>query len=344
MSKLSDAKEILNALQVPTKQQNGMCCCVLLAMAGLTEELPWSEATNNWIRIHDVIAFANSNYGMTYAENSRETFRKQAMHHFRNAAFIEDNGKATNSPNYRYRLTDEMLRLIRSFGQNMWNERLSTFLEHHDTLVEIYASKRTMRKMPVKVNGADFTFSPGKHNQLQKAIIEEFAPRFAPNSECLYVGDTVEKDLVKNEAKLRQLGFAITLHDKMPDVVNECMEKINKKFKTDYKPFNYYGDENAEKVIAERFPNFNFSTLDWGELDPFYLEHPEEIPIEHEFIGYRQDGDVAEDYQGNLYLVLCDPGIHPIGSVCMEQSELDDAVKLGKREDYTGELLEEIPE
>lgn len=85
MSKLSDAKEILNALQVPTKQQNGMCCCVLLAMAGLTEELPWSEAKNNWIRIHDVIAFANSNYGMTYAENSRETFRKQAMHHFRNA-------------------------------------------------------------------------------------------------------------------------------------------------------------------------------------------------------------------------------------------------------------------
>ena len=39
-----------------------------------------------------------------------------------------------------------------------------------------------------------------------------------------------------------------------------------------------------------------------------------------------------------------DPGIHPIGSVCMEQSELDDAIKLGKREDYTGELLEEIPE
>ena len=42
--------------------------------------------------------------------------------------------------------------------------------------------------------------------------------------------------------------------------------------------------KNAEKVIAERFPDFNFSTLDWGELDPFYLEHPEEIPIEHEFI------------------------------------------------------------
>ena len=76
-----------------------------------------------------------------------------------------------------------------------------------------------MQKMPVKINNQDFTFSPGKHNQLQKAIIEEFAPRFAPNSECLYVGDTIVKDLVKNVEKLNDLGFEITLHDKMPDVV-----------------------------------------------------------------------------------------------------------------------------
>src|SRR5699024_4050959 len=148
MSKIDEAKEILNALQVPAQQQNAMCCCVLLAMAGLVEETPWQDATNEWIRIHDVIAFSNNNYGTTYAENSRETFSKQAMHHFRNAAFIEDNGKATNSPNYRYRLTDEMLKLVQTFGQNMWDEQLSTFLEKHDTLVEIYASKRAIRTIP----------------------------------------------------------------------------------------------------------------------------------------------------------------------------------------------------
>ena len=73
--------------------------------------------------------------------------------------------------------------------------------------------------MPVNINGESFRFSAGKHNELQKAIIEEFAPRFAPNSECLYVGDTIEKDLVKNVEKLKELGFEITLHDKMPDVV-----------------------------------------------------------------------------------------------------------------------------
>ena len=219
MSKLDEAKEILSSLRVPARQQNGMCCCVLLAMANLTEEQSWDSATNNWIRIHDVIAFVNDNYKMTYAENSRETFRKQAIHHFRNAAFVEDNGKATNSPNYRYRLTDEMLNLIQSFGTASWTKSLTRFMENHDSLIDLYTSKRTMRKMPVKINGKNFTFSPGKHNQLQKAIIEEFAPRFAPNSECLYVGDTTKKDLVKNEEKLRALGFEITLHDKMPDVV-----------------------------------------------------------------------------------------------------------------------------
>ena len=225
MSKLDEARDILSVLEVPSKQQNGMCCCVLLAMAGITEDQCWGDATNNWIRIHDVIAFASGNYGITYAENSRETIRKQAMHHFRNAAFIEDNGKATNSPNYRYRLTDEMLKVIQSYGSEVWDKNLEAFRNNHETLISLYASKRAVRKMPVKINGTEFTFSPGKHNELQKAIVEEFAPRFAPNSECLYVGDTIEKDLVKNEGKLRELGFSITLHDKMPDVVLYSAEK-----------------------------------------------------------------------------------------------------------------------
>lgn len=225
MSKIEEAREILKELQVPAKQQADLCCYVLLAMADIKEDDEWSSAVNGWIRIHDVIAYTKENYGVAYAENSRETFRKQAMHHFRNAAFIEDNGKATNSPNYRYRLTDEMLSLIRCFGTEHWESEKQKFLHSHETLIDLYASKRTMRKMPVRINGENFTFSPGKHNQLQKAIIEEFAPRFAPNTECLYVGDTTEKDLVKNVERLQELGFAITLHDKMPDVVLYSEEK-----------------------------------------------------------------------------------------------------------------------
>ena len=225
MSKIEDARNILKKLQVPTKQQSDICCFTLLAMANIKKKDKWNEATNQWVRIHDVISYTRDVYGTSYAENSRETFRKQAMHHFRNAAFIEDNGKATNSPDYRYRLTNEMLDVIKSYGTDQWSKKVDTFLNKHEALISQYSAKREIRMIPVRINGESFTFSTGKHNELQKAIIEEFAPRFAPNTECLYVGDTIEKDLVKNEKKLHDLGFEINLHDKMPDVVLYSEEK-----------------------------------------------------------------------------------------------------------------------
>lgn len=219
MDKIEEARKFLELVGMPKAQQADICCYVLLAMADMKSDMYWNEATNKWLRIHDIIQFSNTFYDTTYAENSRETFRKQALHRFRTAALVEDNGKATNSPNYRYRLTEEVLKMLKTYQSVEWQKSLKHFLIHHEKLIDIYASKKKMTMMPVKINGEDFKFSTGKHNELQKAIIEEFAPRFAPNSECLYVGDTTEKDLVKNVEKLTKLGFEITLHDKMPDVV-----------------------------------------------------------------------------------------------------------------------------
>ncbi|MCQ2255999.1 MAG: restriction endonuclease [Bacteroidaceae bacterium] len=216
MDKITKAKHILKAIGLPARQQADLCALSLLALANIKKSSAWKTATNEWIRIHDIIAFVNKNYKTTYAENSRETFRKQALHHFRTAAIVEDNGLATNSPNYRWRLTDEFLAVLHS---NATSSSIAEFNSKHERLIDVYASKKRMKMMPVKINGIDFTFSTGKHNELQKAIIEQFAPRFAPNCECLYVGDTTEKDLVKNVERLSELGFSITLHDKMPDVV-----------------------------------------------------------------------------------------------------------------------------
>ena len=217
--KIEETRKFLQTIGMPKSQQADICCYVILAMAGIKPDMSWSEATNEWIRIHDIIQFVNTFYDMSYAENSRETFRKQALHRFRTAALIEDNGKATNSPNYRYRLTEETVQILRTMETPVWKEVVNRFLCYHEKLIDIYASKKRMTMMPVNINGENLKFSTGKHNELQKAIIEEFAPRFAPNSECLYVGDTIEKDLVKNVEKLKELGFEITLHDKMPDVV-----------------------------------------------------------------------------------------------------------------------------
>lgn len=219
MDKLKTAKKLLSDVGMPEQQQTDLCALTLLALANLREFDSFGNATNEWTRIHDIIKFVNENYNETYAENSRETFRKQALHHFRNAALIEDNNEATNSPNYKYRITNEFLQVIIATGSKNAEKVLQAFISDHEKLVDIYASKKSVQMMPVIINDKTFTFSPGSHNKLQKAIIEEFAPRFAPNSECLYVGDTTNKDLVKNTDKLSELGFEITLHDKMPDIV-----------------------------------------------------------------------------------------------------------------------------
>lgn len=219
MGKIEEARDFLRIIGMPAKQQADLCCYALLAMCNVGESTAWSAATNAWIRIHDILAFTKENFDVEYAENSRETFRKQAMHQFRDAALSEDNSKPTNSPNYRYRITQEALELIKSYKSSSWESKLQEFKANHESLIELYASKKEMEKMPVNINGNEFAFSPGSHNELQKAIIEEFAPRFAPSSECLYVGDSTERDLFKNVEKLAELGFEITLHDKMPDVV-----------------------------------------------------------------------------------------------------------------------------
>lgn len=217
LNKPGAAKELLKRVGMPTLVQNNLCCYSLLALLQLNKTDDWTTATNDWIRIHDMIKFMNDTYGTTYKENTRESIRKIAMHNFRNAALIEDNGKATNSPAYRYRITDEFLEVVKHLGTD--TTYLDRFIASHTSLIQQYASKKRVLRMPVKINGQDFTFSPGRHNQLQKAIIEEFAPRFAPNSECLYVGDSDNRDMYKDEEKLKKLGFQITLHDKMPDVV-----------------------------------------------------------------------------------------------------------------------------
>lgn len=142
MSKIEMVRAFLEAVGMPKKQQADVCCYAILAIAGIKPRTPWKKAANAWIRIHDIIQFINQFYKTTYAENSRETFRKQAMHAFRSAAIIEDNGLATNSPNYRYRLTEETLSVLQCLDNEDWLTQVNLFLTYHEKLVDIYASKK----------------------------------------------------------------------------------------------------------------------------------------------------------------------------------------------------------
>lgn len=229
MEKLEEAKAALKAIGMPTQQQNDRSAYTLLSLLGLKETDNWSTAQNKPLRIVEIMEFMAVNYGKLYKPNSRETIRKETVHQFCDGAIaernIDDNERATNSPKYAYRITKEALELFKRYDSSEWDKKVESFILEKGTLSEKYQQIRKMDFIPVKINDQEIQFSPGKHNELQKAIIEDFAPRFAPNSEVLYVGDTLKKDLVKNKTKLLELGVEIGDHDKLPDVVVYRAEK-----------------------------------------------------------------------------------------------------------------------
>ncbi len=70
MGKLEEAKRFLKAIGMPGRQQTDLCGYVLLAMAHIKETDSWQSASNDWIRIHDIIQFVGEHYGVIYAEDS----------------------------------------------------------------------------------------------------------------------------------------------------------------------------------------------------------------------------------------------------------------------------------
>ena len=56
-------------------------------------------------------------------------------------------------------------------------------------------------------------FLAGDHNDLQKAIIEEFLPRYGHGAQVLYVWDTSDKYLYLEKERLKELNFFETSYE-----------------------------------------------------------------------------------------------------------------------------------
>ena len=70
--KIEETREFLQTIGMPKAQQADICCYVIRQWRGVKPDMSWSEATNEWIRIHDIIQFVNTFYGMSYAGKTVE--------------------------------------------------------------------------------------------------------------------------------------------------------------------------------------------------------------------------------------------------------------------------------
>lgn len=225
MSKLTEAQDILKTLGLPPAQYNEMAALTFLAICNIKENDSWTNATRHSLGVtKGIMTFVNENYNKAYAPNTRETFRRQVLHQFVQARIADYNPDApnlpVNSPKAHYALTKEALEVVKVYGTENWKEAVDNFIATVGKLSEVYLKERDLIQIPVQLaNGDVIKLSAGKHNEVQAAIVEKFAPRFANGGTLLYLGDTAKKDLFVDEKTLKELGIPIDQHSKLPDVV-----------------------------------------------------------------------------------------------------------------------------
>lgn len=224
MSKIDEAMQIIKALGFPRAQQNERSALSLLALIQLQENGSWQKLENPLMGVRAILDFCRNDYHKPYAENSRESFRKETLHQFVAGGLAVQNpdepSRSPNSPKWCYQISPEAQALLMTFGTKAWESALEKYLETVQTLSDRYKMERDINLVPCSLpDGKALQLSPGPHSELIRDIIEKFAPRFASGGKVVYIGDTGNKGVVFDEAHLASLGIVLHERGKMPDVV-----------------------------------------------------------------------------------------------------------------------------
>jgi hypothetical protein len=216
---LTEAREILQDLGFGPRQSNDIACYTLLALAHLQPGNGWDRATAPLCRIKDIMDFIEKHYGITYAPNTRETIRDEAVKYFAAAGLLLINpdqpDRPKNSPKWAYMIEEETLKLLQCYGKNEWRDKLNEYLKKHK---QIRGELERTRDVSVTLpQGEEISLSHGGQNNLIKNIIEKFCPRFAKEGVVIYIGDAGGAYIDKDYATC--LGMTIEPNQKMPDVL-----------------------------------------------------------------------------------------------------------------------------
>lgn len=226
--------EILEVFGVPldtmTSRRLERMALVFLAVSGKDINNCWSDISDSTVfKTREIIKILNDKYEEKISSGSYDDIRRKDLKLLVLAEIIlhSDPDSARNDSTRGYVLNFLYADLLRNITFNeRWKSDLIQKLKDKKYVRDIFYSERNIKKIPVKLpSGEEITFSPGEHNLLQKAVIEEFLPRYGQGCEILYVGDTADKFLYKNELKLRKLNFFELNHGELPDIIAYSEEK-----------------------------------------------------------------------------------------------------------------------
>ena len=226
---INQALYILDKLGVPiegiTLRRKERIAMAFLAVANVKQSDDWKNIDGfHALRSKEIIDYWNNYFDENIARGSYDDIRRKDLKLTVLAKIINSSSAnpnaARNDSTRSYALNLEYIDLIKKFGNLNWEEDVENFLSNRETLEEQLSERRDIYLIPVTLaSGQSLEFSPGKHNELQKAIIEEFLPRYGYGAELLYVGDTSNKLLYLESERLKNLKFFELSHGELPDIV-----------------------------------------------------------------------------------------------------------------------------
>lgn len=227
---LNDAKDILVSIGMPSKLSNPRSVMTLVALAEIDDNKKWRQASEDYHGTHHIVDYINTHFpnkaGLDktpYAENSRETFRKDNIKPWIIAGILEPKaGLATNDRDNSYRFTSYFASLIRSYGTEQWKEKLADYNDTHISYTQyLKQTKMVERDYIAEYKGISIPLKKSPHNKLQMNIIKLLIPLICKeNPELLYVGDAIDRDLWQKDERLEELGIhVLSQSGNLPDII-----------------------------------------------------------------------------------------------------------------------------
>lgn len=220
--RVHEAIDILKAIDAPKKQQNIRSALCLLALANISAETKWSQAASPKLGIKQMMQWFSQVYGVNYAENSRESVRKFSVQQFVQMGLAVGNpdrsGRAINSQDYCYQLSEPALKLLQTYNASAWEDSLDEYRASVENL--LLEKNKNLPFIPVTLpDGKSIQLSSGGQNELIKSVVEQFCPRFTPGGIVLYIGDAGDKFVINETQTMRAMGIELDRHGKMPDLI-----------------------------------------------------------------------------------------------------------------------------
>ena len=232
--KLEQALNIVRLVGIPvrgmTKRRQERVAKALLAVAGVNPDMEWGGATSHFdgtakpLTTREIIRVWNAHYGENIADSSYDDVRRKDLVFLVEAGLVArsaaDPVADVNDGTRGYSIPLEALALLRSYDAPDWEDSLLRFRSAAGVLKDRLSKSRESKMVPVTLpDGSRYRLSPGPHNEIQRAVIEEFLPRFSRGAEVLYIGDTAKKILHMDADRMREVGIGEMERGMLPDIV-----------------------------------------------------------------------------------------------------------------------------